>query len=247
LSRLIKCAALSASEGPCKISVRPATVDNELRGAQTEVEQMIDRARQQADIIIRSARAEAQTVLDEARKEGLRAGMTEAIGRCDELIQRIEDDIASLQAEREEFIERLEPEVLKLCLSIAEKIIRHEVKTDHRVVLRAIKACLRRVKNNGEVFVRVSPEEIEGVRAKRDELVGILDGVATVSVVDDRRVSPGGCVVETATGDLDARIETQLERIEKRLQDTYEDGCREAGTGPDEISEDNTQDRHRTG
>ncbi|MHB9037034.1 MAG: FliH/SctL family protein [Armatimonadota bacterium] len=192
----------------------------------------LKRARSEANLIISSAHAEAQSIRDEALAEGHRIGMEEGRRRVQELIHRLEADIASVAADREAVLLEIEPEVLKLCVHAVEKIIRHEIKTDPRIVLRVIKSCLRRVKDSSEVRIKVNPSELAEVRAQRDELLGLADGLRAVSIVDDRRISPGGCVVETSSGDFDATIETQLDRINKKLGDTYEDG---RSHGSDEI------------
>lgn len=184
------------------------------------------RAATQAEIIVRTARMEAEQILAEARRvgheDGYRDGRAEGMATVQSLIGRLEDDIADVQAETTQFLESLEPELLKLCLEIVEKVIRHEAKTSPGVVLRVIKLCLRRVKDSHEVRVRVNPDEVAAVRAARDDLLAIAEGINAVNIVDDRRISAGGCVIETATGDLDATVETQLGRIEQKLTETLE-------------------------
>jgi len=194
-----------------------------------------DKARAEAEIIIRTARAEAEEILAEARREGHRDGMAEAVASAQSLMQRLEDDIATAEIETRQFLESLEPELLKLCLETVEKVIRHEVRTGPEVVLRVIKSCLRRVKENGDVRVRVNPGEVAAVRAQRDELLRAAEGIGAISIVDDRRVSPGGCVIETANGDLDATVETQLERVEQTLTETFEDDHNKTSPGFGEV------------
>jgi flagellar assembly protein FliH len=127
--------------------------------------------------------------------------------------------------------------LLKLCVESVEKIVRHEIRTDPKVVLRVIKACLRRVTESDEVRVRVNPSELAAVRAQRDELLQIAEGVRAINIMDDRRVSPGGCTVETATGDFDATVETQMEKIERKLVETFKNECSETGIESGEISQ----------
>lgn len=83
-----------------------------------------DKARAEAEIIIRTARAEAEEILAEARREGYREGyrdgMAEAVASAQSLMQRLEDDIATAEIETRQFLESLEPELLKLCLETGE-------------------------------------------------------------------------------------------------------------------------------
>jgi flagellar assembly protein FliH len=192
----------------------------------------IGHAKSEADLLISSARAEAKSIRDASQTEGYRAGIEHGKRRVQELIDRLEADITSVASDKEAVLCEIEPEVLKLCVETVEKIIRHEIKTDPKVVVRVIRSCLRRVKNSSEVRIRVNPGELAEVRAQREELLGLADGLRSVSIVDDRRISAGGCVIETSSGDFDATIETQLDRINKKLGDTYKDG---RISGPDQV------------
>ena len=60
-------------------------------------------------------------------------------------------------------------------------------------------------------------DDLETVRAFREDLTALVDGIGQLEIVEDRRVSPGGCVVETTGGTIDARIETQFTEIESLL------------------------------
>ena len=190
----------------------------------------IEEANRKADVIVRTARSEAHTIEENARAEGYAAGIEKAAKQVQELIARLESDAASIEADKQAVIEAIEPEALKLCVEAVEKIIRHEIRADQRVVLRVIKSCMRRMQNTAEARIRVNPAELASVRAKRDELLGIADGLKSLSIIDDRRVSPGGCIVETSLGDFDATVETQLGRIEQKLGEIYEDGRSNAGS-----------------
>ncbi len=192
-------------------------------------------ARQQAEIILRTARAEAEALQSQAYTDGFTAGVRDGLQKADELIRRLEADIAALAEDRARLVDEVEPQVLKLCVEAVEKVIRHEIRTDPRVVLRVIKSVLRRVRDRDDVSVRVSPQELDFVRSQREELEQAAEGVRSLVIMSDRRVPVGGCVVECPSGTLDARIATQIERLSRRLEEAYEDQRQESNTGPDQI------------
>ena len=192
-----------------------------MSSAESDIQDVVVRAKQQVEMVLNTTRAEARALLDQAYKDGYSAGLQAAARSADEMLQRIEQDIAALELERETLIRSVEEQVLMLSVQAAEKIIKHEVKTDPQVVARTIRLCLRRVRDRDEVTVRVSPSEVAAVRAMRDELVGSAEGICGLNIVDDRRVSAGGCVAEVSSGDLDARIETQIEQLRRKLMDTF--------------------------
>jgi flagellar assembly protein FliH len=60
--------------------------------------------------------------------------------------------------------------------------------------------------------VLVNPDDLEIVRGAMDELQAGLGGIEHCVVESERRVARGGCIVRTPVGDVDARVETKLER-----------------------------------
>jgi flagellar assembly protein FliH len=188
----------------------------------SRVKDPVLRAQIEARGIMRDAQEEADGIRQEAHDGGFRAGVEQAAAIADQLIQRLESDIQAVAEDRATMLDAVEPQVLKLCLEIVEKVIRHEAKTDPRIVMRVLRSCLRCIKDSDHVCVRVSPEEVEAVRARRDELSGLAEGAGEIRIVDDRRVAPGGCVVESSAGDFDAKIESQLSKIDEKMRETLE-------------------------
>lgn len=195
----------------------------------------VSKARVEADLIVRTARSEAESVREQAYAEGFASGVDEFARLSGEMLQRLESMIAEAEAERAMLAGEVEGELLKLCIQAVEKVIRHEIRTDPRVVMRVIASLLRRVKDGEDVTVRVSPEEVEFVRASREELLSIAEGVRAVRVVDDRRVGSGGCVVEYSSGNFDGRVTTQIERLSRRLTETYQRDGQQSNPGPGEV------------
>ena len=58
----------------------------------------------------------------------------------------------------------------------------------------------------------VNPDDLEIVREAMEELRASLGGIEHCVVESERRVARGGCIVRTPVGDVDARVETKLER-----------------------------------
>jgi flagellar biosynthesis/type III secretory pathway protein FliH len=188
-----------------------------------EQENMIlEKAKTQAEIIVKSAKSEAEGILEKAKADGYLAGFENAASEAKALIERLQSNIDQIAEDRVSAMAALESEIVKLCIEISEKVIRHEIKTSPEVIIRVIKSCLRRVKDSTEVYIRVNPAEIENVRAKREELLSVAEGLRSLNIVDDRRVSNGGCVIESDSGDFDARIETQTEKLKKKIMESLD-------------------------
>ncbi len=185
--------------------------------------------------------AEAGMLL-EAEQEARARGMTEGMRRAEEAYQaklaRLEGLISRMQAEREEFFTRVEPEVVRLAVAIAEKIIQQELETRPEVVVDMVKQAMRRLRDREVLRVSVNPRDLERVKEAKEDLIGAVDGVKELHVMEDRRVDPGGVVIESPNGTLDARVRTQIEEIERALESAAPAGGGEQDVGPEPVSGD---------
>ena len=107
---------------------------------------------------------------------------------------------------------RQEPEV-ELALEIAKKVVGREVSLDREIALTLVKVSLKRLNSRAAAQVHLSPDDFAFVDAHREK----LDFHGSLEIIEDRSVSPGGCLVRTDTGDIDARIESQFDEISHGL------------------------------
>ncbi len=174
----------------------------------------LDKSREDADLIIRQAEEEAESIRSQAVEDGKREGKAEAAAKIREALTLINDAVK----EKKKILEDAGPEILRLAIKVAEQIIRSEVSLHRDVCLNIVAEAIARVSDREQIIVRVNREDSEFLKKYKDRLAGILDGVRSFSILEDQTVEPGGCVIETSLGFIDARIGTKLKSIEEALQ-----------------------------
>lgn len=174
----------------------------------------VPKAKSEAQKIVEKAMAEAEAVREEGREEGRREGRDEAAARIEEALATLNQAVK----ERKKIIGDAEGEILRLSLKIAEQIIRSEVSLHRDVSLNIVSEAIGRVSDREQIIVRVNREDAEYLKRYKDRLAGMLDGVKSFSIIEDTNIEPGGCVIETNLGFIDARISTKLKAIEEALQ-----------------------------
>lgn len=177
----------------------PRVVPGEVYDARAEAERLTAEARAGAERLTAEARAEAERIAAEAERQGRQAGRAESA----ELLARAagERDRALAQAERE---------VVKLALAAAERIVGEQIALEPERVQRIVRDVIARARRASRLTVRVHPDDVPAVRALEHE-------VHSLSVEPDPEVARGGCVVRSDVGELDARLEVQLEALERAL------------------------------
>ena len=222
MSRIIK---LSSRRGDIsgleRFVVRPLRVDaaQELARKAKERNDPISAARRQAELI----EAEAINAAAEIRKKAWDEGYAEACAAArtehQSLLDEARNAIEQCEREEEEYWRDIEPELVRLAVEIAEKIIRNELSTKPEIVLDVARSSIRQVRQRESLRMRVNPADLEMAKTHRTELLETADGVRHLEVVDDRRVDRGGVVIESDDGVLDSRVKTQLSEVEKALSE----------------------------
>lgn len=174
----------------------------------------LPRARSETQKLIEQAHSEADSIREEAREEGRLAGREESASRIEESLATLNEAVK----ERKKIVKDAEGEILRLALKIAEQIIRSEVSLHRDVTLNIVSEAISRVSDREQIIVRVNREDAEYIKRYKDRLSGMLDGVKSFSVIEDANIEPGGCVIETNLGFIDARIATKLRSIEEALK-----------------------------
>jgi flagellar biosynthesis/type III secretory pathway protein FliH len=191
-----------------------------IEDAERNAEQLLADAHARARALVEDAVARADSVAQEARKRGhdagFEAGREAADREMNDMLVTMRGLLEMGRAERQKLIENAEPELVRLALGIAERVLHQQIALDRGVVVEMAKTAIARLIERDTVTVRVNPADLERMREHRDELVAIGD-IRNLRVVEDQRVDRGGVVVDTDAGTIDARISTQLDEARKIL------------------------------
>lgn len=207
----------------------PARVDWE--AVRADAESIIDNAAADAQRLIKeteaaclklvsAAQARASEIRDQAREaghgEGYDAGKAEGKEELGPVIVTFRELVEGVRAARATVIAEAEPELVRLSMAIAERIVHTEVANNRNVIVENVRSALTRLVNREVVTLRLNPTDLEAIRQYRDAIVAASD-VEHLRIVEDQRVDRGGVVVETEAGTIDAKIATQLREAKRAL------------------------------
>jgi flagellar assembly protein FliH len=172
--------------------------------------------------VLANATAEAGRIRELARAEGHAEGF--ALGREDGLAEARSAALALGQALteavrlREQLAEETERDAVALALALAAKILAGALEVEPERVLDVVRGALRRTADRRRVTVLVDPADLHTVSAAIAELGAQVGGIEHCEVQADRRVGPGGAIVRTLESEVDATVQTQLERAREVVQ-----------------------------
>jgi len=143
-------------------------------------------------------------------KAGEEAGYAFGEQKVKLVLERMKGLLEELSGFREKMRDKLEPEVVDLAFEIAGKVLHAEVRTNKDVVVNIAREALKSVGNWREITISVNPVDYDYIMKKGKDLVGMN---RTVSFESDESIQPGGCIIQEEYGEIDARIDEQVNEI----------------------------------
>ena len=174
----------------------------------------------------RSGHAEGrQAGLQEGRAEGLRIG--EAAGKkaaqqaVAQRIAALDGLLAALERQTEMQWRLLEDDAVEAVFSAVCRILGERALSQESAG-EAVRAVLAQMRGRTVLTVRAHPQDVEQLNANRDlaDYLSQRQAKTEVKWLADERIELGGCILDSAEGSLDARLETQLSRLREVLLQT---------------------------
>ncbi len=183
-----------------------------------EAASIVEEAQRRADELVSAAARQASAVEERAQREGFERGLAEgrAEGRAElaralDLVQRV---AAEGKAIRDDLMRRSEREMVEMVIAAFRAVLGDRIEADPTVVNETVRRALDRAGAQNIVRIRVHPDAVDGVSA---HLTMERRAAPTFEVRADGAIGVGGCVVETEYGQVDARLDVQMDEVARML------------------------------
>lgn len=161
--------------------------------------------------------AEIDAAVQAGHQQGYAAGMAQAQAEVEaqfaEALATLKQAAAEMVARRDALCDAVEPAALSLALAGAEQVVGAALDVNPELIQHAARGALRRLIERDHVIILVNPANLDQMRAIAPALADELGGIESLEVQAERRVTPGSVIVQTPTGDVDARLDTRLAQL----------------------------------
>ncbi len=176
---------------------------------------------------VMSDEAKREAELEDIKREsyeagfasGEQAGMERGMREVEPVVDRFMTSIDEFRLVKNKIYNESEGEVIDLILAAAKKIIQTKVAIDRESVAGVIKNALKGLADRKEILIRINPKDYFHILEHRKRLFGDDINFKDVKFEEDDSIGMGGCLIESRHGEVDARIEKQLELLEKAMKD----------------------------
>lgn len=178
-------------------------------------------AEKKAQSIVADAEAERDGKLKEGYDDGFNKGREEGFKEGElevtRLIDRMHVIINKTLDRREVILSETEQQIVDLVLLMTRKVVKVISENQRNVVVSNIVHALRKMKGRGDVTIHVNLADLALTTEHTKNFLSAAENVNNITVVEDSTVDPGGCVIDTDFGAIDARIASQLNELEQKI------------------------------
>ncbi|MCD6169371.1 MAG: hypothetical protein J7J76_02320 [Candidatus Latescibacteria bacterium] len=213
MSRIIKSVKMPSD------SVPVGTTKEELTQSQSSI--ILHQAEEIVKVRLKEFEARCEAEKGQAYAKGFEEGKTlgiklseekvaEAVGNFSSIIQNIE-------LQQKKLFRQAEKLVIQLALAVAEKIIDREVAVNKEIILNVVRKAIEHLVDKTNLLIKVNPEDLKLVREHRQDWLVLAGGSGNLIVDADPSLRRGDCVIETDSGQVNARIEKQLDVLKQTI------------------------------
>jgi flagellar assembly protein FliH len=198
---------------------RLGPADAESSEERAAASRLLESAGSRAEAIVRRGMDEAARLRAEAarggRDDGYREGQAAARAELAEALDLVRSAGADAKALRDSVMRGLEAELVELVVEAAHTVIGARAESDRELAVVTVERALERAGRQNVLRIRVHPRDRDVVVAMLKEGHGSTAGW---EVTADGAIGVGGCRIDTEAGEVDARLDAQLDEVAATLR-----------------------------
>ncbi|NGX33822.1 MAG: Yop proteins translocation protein L [Candidatus Anoxychlamydiales bacterium] len=168
-----------------------------------EANEIVQKAIDDAAIYKEKVKKECEVLKEEAKKEGFDQGL-----------KSLNEHILKLDKTSKELAKKYEGKVLPIALKAAKKIVSAELKMNPEAIVNIVRGALKPISQHIKVKIFVNKEDLEIIEKEKEKIKEILQIADTFTIEERDDIEPGGCIIETEKGIINAQLENQFRAIE---------------------------------
>ena len=169
----------------------------------SDADALIEDAEEQARVLLADTATEIDEAIAGAALDGAREGAEQAA--------HMREEIAGLEVR---MLQEVDGEVVKTAMRVARELVAAELHQRDDAVVDVAATALGAAKTARDINLRASPRDAPILRQHKARLVAVLTRAKDLEIREDKRVKPGGVLIETEAGVIDAQLDTQLDELE---------------------------------
>ena len=169
--------------------------------------EILEKVKREAEEFKKETAEEGEKIKEQAFQEGFQEGLI-----------ALNKHLLALDQELRQLREEIQKKILPLSLKAARKIIGEELKIHPDRIVDIVLTSLKPVTQHRKVIIYVNRADLEAIEASRTKIKKIFEHLENLSIQERGDIEPGGCIIETEAGIINAQLENQWRALESALE-----------------------------
>ncbi|HSX11311.1 MAG TPA: HrpE/YscL family type III secretion apparatus protein [Chlamydiales bacterium] len=150
---------------------------------------------------------EAEKTKELAFQEGFQEGLTS-----------LNKHLLALDKELKLLREEVQKKILPLSLKAARKIIGEELRLHPDRIVDIVLTSLKPVTQHRKIIIYVNKADLQALEESKNKIKKIFEHLDSLSIQERSDIEPGGCMIETEAGIINAQLENQWRALESAFE-----------------------------
>jgi len=161
--------------------------------------------------------AERRKACREGYEKGHEEGLQEGLAEAQKVAAQLEKAIADAVNQRASLLEEARLKILELVMQISRKVTFDAVAADPETTPALINGVIDTLVDRSRLTIKVNPDHLPIVEQNIERFLSGSAAIKEIKIKPDTRVRYGGCFIETPSGDIDARLESQFKVVDETI------------------------------
>lgn len=164
-----------------------------------------------------------ESAYQEAYQLGLDEGHKKAFEKSSERIEtsltELDQVLNSLKEMKKEIFNSNERHFVQLCFHVASKLAQHELSNNNDSIVEILKSAVGLSYDEEKITVQVAESQFSFIEELQHKSGREIDFLKKIKFEKNSDISPGGCIVETNFGEVDAQLEKRIELLWEQIKE----------------------------
>jgi flagellar assembly protein FliH len=192
--------------------------------------QVTRQLKEMQEAVYQELKKKAERIEHEAYEKGFaqgeRDGLESGHKRLEVVIKQLNASLEQIENQKINLFQRFEEEMVAFAFCVIKKILRREAQLTSGVIKDTLFAALQLTEENRRIILHLHPLDYKYLLAHPDQIPWVLNDRERMKILEDETITPGGGLLETELGVIDATLEGQFDRIVEQIQSRIPQGER---------------------
>jgi type III secretion protein L len=169
--------------------------------------EVLDKVKKDAEQYRLEVAAECEKLKEQAQREGFEEGFKKWM----DTIARLEEEIAKVRGDMEKVL-------VPVALKASKKIVGREIEQSPSAIVDIVSNTLKAVSQHKQITIYVNKKDIDALETNRSRIKQLFESLEVLSIRERADITPGGCIIETEAGIINAQLDNQWRILENAFE-----------------------------